>query len=70
MPNAVSQAVIDRAIRAAVARGLTVSGIELQPDGTVRILTGGAFQTVPDDPLAAWEAKYGNGGSAKRANTK
>jgi hypothetical protein len=43
MPKAVSQAVIDRAIRAAVARGLTVSGIELQPDGTVRILTGGAY---------------------------
>ncbi len=54
-PAIVTQAAIARAIRAAEKRKLAVTGVELSPDGSVRVLTA-----APSDPpmtdLQRWVA--------------
>lgn len=48
------QATIDRAVKAVVKAGLTVGGIEIAPDGTVRVDT--IEKTGHrDDDFEAWE---------------
>ncbi len=57
-PALVRQADITRAIRAAKAQGLAVAGVELQPDGSVRVLTNEP-QARPLSALEAWRVKQG-----------
>jgi hypothetical protein len=47
--NAPTQAVIERCIRAAQRAGLPVSGYELRPDGSIRILTSSADASAAND---------------------
>lgn len=54
---AVSQAQIKRAILAAEALGKTVSGIDLLPDGTVRVTVGPVAMAAvaeANDPGSSW----------------
>ena len=48
-PARFSLADVERALRAAEKRGLNVSGYEIDPNGTIRILTG-ASQAANDKP--------------------
>jgi len=48
------QAVLDRAVKAVVKAGLTVGGIEIAPDGTVRVDTIDKTGHR-DDAFEAWE---------------
>ncbi|MEA1083249.1 hypothetical protein SFC76_03165 [Sphingomonas sp. CD22] len=54
------RSVIDRAITAAKDAGMKIGGFEVDPDGTVRILTE---RTLPaaDDAYAKWAAKRARG---------
>ena len=52
------RSVIERAIAAAKAAGIKVGGFEVDPDGTVRILSERA-STAGDDAYARWKAKGG-----------
>lgn len=49
MSNAPTQAVIERCIRAAQRAGLPVSGYELRPDGSIRILTSSTATNAAND---------------------
>jgi hypothetical protein len=51
------QATIKRAVHAAQKAGLRVQGIEVAPDGTIRVLTG---EDAPPEltPLEQWEVKH------------
>jgi len=60
----VTQATIDRAIRAAEKRGLVVTGIELTP-GAVRVLTAPA-SAPPMSDLERWRAANGKGAAQGR----
>jgi hypothetical protein len=48
--------VIDRAIAAAKDAGMKIGGFEVDPDGTVRILTERSLPAA-DDAYAKWAAK-------------
>lgn len=52
------RSVIERAIAAAKAAGIKVGGFEVDPDGTVRILSERAAPSS-DDAYARWKAKGG-----------
>ncbi|MEH3121136.1 MAG: hypothetical protein PGN16_04010 [Sphingomonas phyllosphaerae] len=52
------RSVIERAIAAAKAAGIKVGGFEVDPDGTVRILSERVSPTS-DDAYARWKAKGG-----------
>jgi len=54
---AVSQATIQRAVRALVAVGETVSGVELLAGGDVRVLIGPQIHAVanPESVGAGWD---------------
>ena len=49
MSNTPTQAIIERCIRAAQRAGLPVSGYELRPDGSIRILTQSAGANPAND---------------------
>lgn len=53
------EADVRRAIRAAEASGLSVAGVEVCPDGVIRVLTGAAKPAQAVDPFEAWEAANG-----------
>jgi hypothetical protein len=57
-PVAVTQAEIQRAIRAAKREG--ADSVEVRPDGTVTFLLKGVPLTPPDpeDAFAKWEREY------------
>lgn len=55
-PAAITQAAIQRLIRAAKAEGVAVMGYEVRPDGAVRVLTGEPQEAERDD-LAEWRAR-------------
>lgn len=60
----VLQADVERAIRAAKAAGETIAGVDILPDGRVRILTGEPVSlavAAPLSPLEQWERDQGNG---------
>lgn len=48
-----------RAIRATESAGLSVAGVEVARDGTIRVLTGAAPTAQGLSPLEAWEAANG-----------
>ena len=50
------RAMIEWAIAAAKAAGIKVGGFEVDPDGTIRILTERA-STAPDDAYGRWASK-------------
>lgn len=52
---------LDRALAAAEKRGLKVSGYEITPDGTIRILTAETGAPVPSAETAedAWDRALG-----------
>ena len=52
------RSVIERAIAAAKASGIKVGGFEVDPDGTVRILTEHSAPAA-DDAYGRWKAKSG-----------
>ncbi len=52
------RSVIERAIAAAKAAGIKVGGFEVDPDGTVRILSERAAPST-DDAYARWKSKGG-----------
>lgn len=54
------QSDVERAIRAIKAVGETVSGVEIKPDGTFRVLTGGNSEPEALTPLQAWEREHGD----------
>lgn len=61
--RAVPQTAIRRAIKAAEGAGLAVAGVEIAPDGVVRILTReNVCRPVTD--LDRWKAKTGYEGRA------
>lgn len=47
---------IRHAGQAARALGLTIGGIEIVPDGTIRVLAQGATSSQPKDEFAEWLA--------------
>jgi len=58
--SSASAAAIRRAIGAAIQAGLPIAHVEVQPDGTIRLTTGGLLEPVPptaDDIFSAWEAR-------------
>jgi hypothetical protein len=58
MPKvAFKQSDVVRAIRAAQVAGLTVSGVEIAPDGTIRVLTGDVAAAPRLSPYDAWKAQ-------------
>lgn len=52
---------VQRAIKAAAGSGLTVSGVEITKNGTIRVLTGAAAAAQGLSPFEAWEAANGVG---------
>lgn len=53
---------VRRAIKATEGSGLSVAGVEVANDGTIRVLTGKASPDVVGpalSPLEAWEAANG-----------
>lgn len=55
-PATFRQADVVRAIKAARAADQPVSGFEITPDGTIRVLTSAAAQMQPS-PFDAWKEK-------------
>jgi len=58
-PAPFTQAAIRRAVQALKAVGETVSGVEILPDGTVRVLTGANEPQQPLTDLERWERDNG-----------
>jgi hypothetical protein len=61
----VTQVQIRRAIRAAEASGLKVTGVEILPDGATRVLTAPAAEP-PMTELQRWRAQRDAGRAAAR----
>lgn len=54
------RSVIERAIAAAKAGGIKVGGFEVDPDGTIRILSErSSAAPTPEDAYARWKAQGG-----------
>lgn len=51
------QHVISRAIRAARDAGMDVGGVEVLPNGGVRVLAATQIPPSYSDPVSEWEAK-------------
>jgi len=54
-----SQGDVTRAVKAVQAAGLDVSGVEVQPDGTINVKVGAsqAEPQTPETPFDQWKAK-------------
>lgn len=52
-----TQADIVRAVTAAKKAGLEVTSVEIQPDGTIRVLAGGSSEGAADRELREWAEK-------------
>jgi hypothetical protein len=50
---------VRRAIKATEGSGLSVAGVEVSPDGVIRVLTGKATKSKEDAAVVAWEIKHG-----------
>ena len=58
-PSLIRQRDVRRLVSAAQAAGLSVSGIEWKPDGTLRLLTGNNDNIRSEtDPLDQWMADH------------
>lgn len=55
-PSYAVQKIIERAVKAAKDAGLDVGGVEVLPDGTVRVLTKDSAKT---DAFADWQKRRG-----------
>ena len=51
---------VQRAVKAVKAGGETVSGVEFDPDGTFRVLTGGKRAVERLTALQIWERDHGD----------
>lgn len=58
-PATFREADVRRAIKATEGAGLSVAGVEVSRDGTIRVLTGTAAPVLTGDPFLAWEAVNG-----------
>ena len=58
-PSYAVQKIIERAVKAAKDAGLEVGGVEVLPDGTVRVLTKDSTQ---HDAFADWKRERANAG--------
>ena len=57
-PATITEAMIRRAVKGATEGGFVVGLVEIAPDGTIRMLPGGAETAKrEDDPFSAWKAK-------------
>lgn len=56
-PATFRKADVVRAVKAAQAAGLEVSGIEATPDGTIRVLTQ-IHQAIPASPFDVWKQRH------------
>lgn len=56
-PSHFRQADVERTVKAARAAGLPIGGLEVAPDGTIRIITAEARESVPASPFDQWKAK-------------
>lgn len=54
-----TQADVTRALKAAVAAGLTVRGYEIDPEGKVVVHTAAEADNSPDAALKVWERTHG-----------
>lgn len=52
------QADVQRAVRAMEAVGKTVTGVDIRPDGSFTVLTGGEPEK-PLDEFEVWEREHG-----------
>lgn len=50
---------LERAIKSAQGLGLPVSGFEIAPDGTIRVLTSAATAPQVLSPAEEWKARNG-----------
>lgn len=57
-PSYAVQKIIERAIKAAKDAGMDVGGVEVSPDGTVRVLTR---ESTKVDAYADWKRRAVNG---------
>ncbi|EIZ77575.1 hypothetical protein WSK_3958 [Novosphingobium sp. Rr 2-17] len=55
-PAAFRQADVARAVKAVRAAKMPITGVEIAPDGTIRVLTSPAAET-PTSPFDAWKQK-------------
>lgn len=58
-PARFTQADIQRAVRALQAVGETVTGVDIRPDGSFRVLTAPAQPKQSLSPFEAWEKQDG-----------
>lgn len=57
-PQTFKQADVERAVKAALSAGLTVSAFEISQSGTIRVITTNVKgETMPDTPYDQWKAK-------------
>lgn len=61
--RAVHQRDIGRALKALESQGLAVAGVEISPDGAVRILTGDG-RSAPVTELERWRTEHKDAGRA------
>jgi len=57
MSNSVTQTEIKRAIKAILLAGMPVEGVELSPDGKVRVVTATEKVSTDDEALEKWMNK-------------
>jgi len=56
------QADVERAVKAALSAGLTVSAFEISQSGTIRVITANVKgENTPDAPFDQWKAKHDAG---------
>lgn len=61
-PAPFTQADVKRAVKAVQAAGVPVGGVEIKPDGTIRVLShAGNPSDNPESALANWKAQHGQG---------
>jgi hypothetical protein len=51
------QSDVERALKAARSAGLTVGGVEVAPDGTIRVMVADGRESGPATPYDEWKAK-------------
>lgn len=56
-PSNFRQSDVERAVKAARAAGLDVGGVEVAPDGTIRVTTVTPVPSETGDPFDKWKAR-------------
>lgn len=56
-PSNFRQSDVERAVKAARAAGLDVGGVEVAPDGTIRVMTATQAPAGASNPFDQWKAR-------------